>query len=241
MLYLLPNLLHPESSARLLLPGACFEIVPSLSGLICESEKEGRRFLKLFSFPPGRTFRDLPLRVLSEHTAPAELEELLALIRAGAWGLISDCGMPILADPGSSLVAKAQKEGIAVQALSGPSSILLALLLSGLPAQAFSFCGYLSREPKRQRDEIRALEARSQREGATQLLIEAPYRNDKLMQALLSTLKPATLLSIASFLTSPSERVKTLPASVWKSAPLPSLNQAPTLFLLFSEPARLKK
>src|SRR3990172_4141456 len=103
MLYLLPNLLHPESSAAFWLPQGCFEIVPALDGLISESEKEGRRYLKRFLFPEGRSFRDVPLKLLSEQTKREELQELLALIEKGTWGLISDAGLPLLADPGSAL------------------------------------------------------------------------------------------------------------------------------------------
>ncbi len=234
-LYLLPNLLTETSDPKHCLPGLCFEIVPKLDGLICESEKRGRAYLKLFPFPNGRTFKDIPLYELSEHTNIKELTDaLLPKMTQLTWGLISDCGLPLFADPGSALVAAAKGANIQVIALAGPSSIVLGLMLSGLPTQQFSFHGYLPREERALAFRLQELEARSSREGATHLFIEAPYRNLKLFNTLCTTLKGSTKLCLASNLTAPDEWVHTAPISVWKRSPPPPIDKIPTLFLFHS-------
>lgn len=221
MLYLLPNLLSPDAD-----PGGTFvpqvaQIVLTLQGLIAESHKAGRQFLRRF----GKL--ELPLLLLNEHTQSQELDLLLAPMKKGEhWGLISDAGLPCLADPGSSLVLRARKEEIPIQAIAGPSSILLALMLSGLPAQSFTFHGYLERDPARLHQQLLSL----QKQKTTHLFIEAPYRNDKLLQTLLRTLHPETLLCVASNLTSPNQLVLTHPIRHWKQLSPPPLPN-PTLFL----------
>lgn len=234
MLYLLPNLLSEESVATDWFSKMCFDVVPTLDGLICESEKRARRYLKLFEFPEGRSFRDIPLLVLSEHTKEQELkEEIASRVMKGTWGLIADAGLPLFADPGSALVALLRKGGAEVMALPGPSSIVLSLMLSGLPSQAFTFHGYLPREGGALTARIRELEDRSRMEGATQLCIEAPYRNVKLFEALLATLKGETMLCIASDLTGPKESVITLSVKAWKKRSPPPIHKIPTVFLFY--------
>lgn len=233
MLYLLPNLLSDESQASDWFSKMCFDLVPTLDGLVCESEKRARRYLKLFTFPEGRSFRDIPLLVLSEHTKEEEIKELASKVMKGRWGLISDAGLPLFADPGSALVALLRKEGTEVVALPGPSSVVLALMLSGLPSQAFTFHGYLPRESGPLRERIRELEGRSRKEGATQLCIEAPYRNVKLLEALLTTLKSETTLCVASDLTGPMQRVLTHSVKEWKKSSPPQIHKVPTVFLFY--------
>lgn len=222
MLYLLPNLLSPEADPRLWFPAALWKIVPTLDGLFCESEKEGRRYLKLFDFPEGKSFRDVPLRLVNEHTQEAEIES------DQTWGLISDCGLPLLADPGARLVPKASK----VIALSGPSSIILALMLSGMSGQNFAFHGYLPREEEKRKQKIALLEKRAREEGSVHIFIETPYRNKALFDALLHTLSPHTLLCVATDLTGPAEHVETRPIKEWKRRSPPSIHKLPSIFLL---------
>lgn len=233
VLYLLPNLLSEESLASDWFPQLCFEVVPRLDGLICESEKGARRYLKLFTFPEGKSFRDVPLLVLSEHTKGEELGKMISQIKGGTWGLISDAGLPLLADPGSVLVALARRAGIRVVALPGPSSVILSLMLSGLPSQAFAFHGYLPREGGELIERLKVLEERSRKEGSTQLCIEAPYRNLKLFEAMVQTLKGETALSVASDLTGPKEFVITQTVKRWKGAPPPPIQKIPTIFLFY--------
>ena len=236
MLYLLPNLLSDECAEAGWLAQTCFEVVPKLDGLICESEKRARRYLKLFTFPEGKTFRDIPLLVLSEHTSAQEVkEEIVPRVLQGTWGLISDAGLPLLADPGSHLVALVRKKGVQVVALPGPSSIVLSLMLSGLHTQAFAFHGYLPRDRVPLVARLKALEERSLKEGSTQLFIEAPYRNVKTFEGLLSALKGNTELCVATDLTGPQERVLTQPVRTWKQGSPPPIHKIPTIFLFSSK------
>lgn len=227
-LYLLPNVLDEEAN-DVFVPGVR-ETVRSLKGLIAESESEGRKFLRRFV---TREELDLiQLRVLNEHTPPQDLEELLKpLVKKESWGLISDAGLPCLADPGSALVRRAHAKKIAVKAFAGPSSMVLALQLSGLEGQRFSFHGYLPREEEPLKKMLRALELRSKQDVATQLWIEAPYRSAKLAKLALEVLNPSTLFCIALSLTSPRERLATQTIAEWRKAPW-TIEKEPAVFLL---------
>ena len=208
-LHLLPNVLHVEAK---------FEFQPPLIGaLIAESEKGAHVYRKRFSLP------QMPIHLLNEHTT--HLDELLRIEQEEV-GLISDAGLPCLADPGSQLVLAARKKGIAVKAYPGPSSILLALMLSGLSAQQFFFHGYLEREEKALVRQIQGFAPH-----VTHLFIEAPYRNLKLYKTLIRTLRPQDLLSIACNLTGPDEWVRTEMVKEWKGAP--DIQKRPSIFLVF--------
>ena len=138
LLLLLPNVLSEEESTFCHLALDLGKKIGSLDGLIAESEKGGRRYLKRFTFPEGRTFRDVPIRLLNEHTESKQLNELLdPILKGETWGIVSDAGLPCIADPGALLVSLARKKGVNIEAISGPSSVFLALMLSGLSAQKF--------------------------------------------------------------------------------------------------------
>ncbi|HEX2580204.1 MAG TPA: SAM-dependent methyltransferase [Rhabdochlamydiaceae bacterium] len=197
-LFLLPNTLHEESSWSY--------IPPKIDALIAESDKEGYRYLKRLGMPK------VPIYLLNEHTEkPAELVKIPQEIV----GLISDAGLPCLADPGSPLVAAAKKKGIVVEALPGPSSLMMALQLSGFSGQAFTFHGYFPYE---------ALEAkiRSLPKKMAHLFIEAPYRTEKVFKQLLSFLQPQDQLCVACELMGPEQFVETHVVQDWKSRSLPS-------------------
>lgn len=216
-LYLLPNLLHEDTSIDLL-PRKLEALIPTLNGIIAESEKGGRHFLRRFSI-------HLPIELLNEHTK--DISDLLQPLQKGEnWGLISDAGLPCLADPGYQLVALARQKNIRIEALAGPSSILLALMLSGLPAQSFVFHGYLPREKPDLIQKLRQLE----KDPMTHLFIETPYRNQKTLETLIETLAPTTTLCIASNLTHPSQLVLTHPISNWRKQSLPNLKDIPTIY-----------
>lgn len=234
LLLLFPNVLDEEGIHDRVLPKSIDEAVPQIDGLIAESEKAARRFLRRFIFAPPKTFRDIPIRLLNEHTPDQQIDELLApLIAKGErWGLISDCGMPCLADPGSNLVFKARQKGIAVQTFAGPSSILLSLVLSGLGGQRFTFHGYLPKEEGLLLKAIQEMQKRSAQEKSTHLFIEAPYRNEKLFSQLLKTLQDNTFLCIATDLTAPTQEVATKSVGEWKRFSLPQIDKRPTVFLL---------
>ncbi|MBS0620592.1 MAG: SAM-dependent methyltransferase [Verrucomicrobia bacterium] len=235
MLYLLPNLLADLEDHTPFFSPAVQQAVASIDALIAEGEKEARRYLKRFTYPEPKTFRDIPLHLLNEHTTSQEKKALLQEIaKGGTWGLISDAGMPCIADPGADLVLAARERGIPVQAFSGPSSILLALILSGLGGQHFTFHGYLPKEEGELANALRQIEQRSRKEGSTHLFMETPYRNLKLFEKIRETLSPETWLSVATDLTAPTERVQTKRISTWRREAPPDLNKRPTVFVIKS-------
>lgn len=199
-LYLLPNVLHEDSTWSY--------TPPPLDALIAESDKGGYQYLKRFGLPK------IPVYLLNEHTEkPAELLK----IPQDSVGLISDAGLPCLADPGSSLVAAAHQKGIAVEALPGPNSLMMALQLSGFSGQAFAFHGYFPREEKDISTKIRQLP-----KGIAHLFIETPYRTQKIFSALLQVLQPSDQLCIACELMGPSSFIQTHTVQAWKTRSLPS-------------------
>ena len=241
-LFLLPNVLDEELSHRDFFPPNLEDIIPVLDGLIAESPKGGRRFLKRFSYPEGKSFRAVPIQLLNEHSTQEELEELLEPLKRGEqWGLIADAGLPVLADPGSHLVMCLHELSIPVHAFPGPSSIVYALMLSGLSAQNFAFHGYLPKRPNELASKLKNLEKRGRYEKQTQVFIEAPYRTEKLLRFLLETLEEDTLLSLAWNLTLPTQGVRTKTVKEWKRKPLPSLQKAPAVFLFKPRESDAKK
>jgi len=231
-LYLLPNLLDESQDAAELLPPSVRKAVLQLDGLIAESEKAGRRYLRRFL--SHEEMAAMPLALYNEHTQELDLPLLLQKILLGqTWGLISDLGLPCLADPGSKLVWLARKAGIAVEAILGPSAIILALMLSGLEGQRFAFHGYLPKEEGEAVKVIAGLEKRSSLEKSTQFWIEAPYRSLRMLELLKRQLKPNTLLCVAKNISLPLQEVITQPVSKWQSSSF-VMGKEPAVFLLFA-------
>lgn len=232
-LLLLPNLLGDQRYVEVFLPSSVAKAIQTLDGLIAESDTEGRRYLKRFETkkPAG----EIPIALFNEHTPDNQLDFLLEPIVAGErWGLVSDAGLPCIADPGSKLVLRARQRGIAIQAFVGPSSLLLALMLSGLPGQKFFFQGYIDKEPNKRKEQIKHLINQSREEQATQILMEAPYRNRYTLDALLQTLPEDAWLCVAWDLTLPTQGVMTQRVQQWKKSSLPTLEKKPALFLFYS-------
>ncbi len=235
MLYLLPNLLADTESHANQLPVSVDAAVATLTGLIAENEKEGRHFLRRFAFPAPKTFRDIPIRLLNEHSTDSDKRELLKQIeQGGVWGLVSDCGMPCLADPGADLVLMARERGIEVETFAGPSSILFALVLSGLGGQHFTFHGYLPKEELQLLQELRRIEKLSSKDRSTHLFIETPYRNARMLEKILSALDDQTWLCVACDLTTPTQYVQTRRIRDWKRTPLPNIDKRPAVFAIRS-------
>jgi len=208
-------------------------LVPKLDGLIAESEKGGRHYLKRFSFPEGKTFRDIPIKLLSEHTKESEFLELLMPIMQGqVWGLVSDAGLPCLADPGAKLVFLARQKGIDIEAHMGPSSIVLALMLSGLGAQKFCFEGYLPKEASELTGAIKQLEQRAIKEGSTHIFIETPYRSQQMLEKLISILQEKMKLSVSLDLTLPSQLVMTKTIKEWRKDPKVDIQKRLAVFVI---------
>lgn len=210
-LYLLPNQLHENAPLNF--------NPPAFDALIAESEKGGRSYLK------RHALGILPIYLLNEHTS--DIQELLNL-KEERIGLISDAGMPCLADPGAQLVFAARQKNIQIYAFPGPSSILLGLTLSGLPGQSFMFHGYLKRDGEELAKQIRALPKKM-----THIFIETPYRNDKMVAYLLKNLSDHDLLCVACNLTGPDEAVISQPVKIWRAKPLTSFDKKPVIFLVF--------
>jgi 16S rRNA (cytidine1402-2'-O)-methyltransferase len=229
-LLLLPNLIGDHSHHEVFLPNSVDKAVGTLDGLIAESAQAGRRYLARFS--TKKAVHEIPIALYNKHTPDQDLDFLLEPIKKGErWGLVSDAGLPCIADPGSKLVFRARKTGILVQAFVGPSSLLLALMLSGLNGQHFSFHGYLDKEPTKLKRQLKEFEKRSNEEEATQIFMETPFRNQQTLQIILETLHQDTLLCAAWDLTLPSQGVVTQPIAAWKKMALPNLEDRNTLFL----------
>lgn len=216
-----------------ILPNQVCEHAKRLKYFVAENAKSARAFLK--SLPSETPLQQIEIHELNEHTSQTQLPALLTPLLAGIdVGLISEAGCPAVADPGATLVALAHKEGIQVRPLTGPSSILLALMGSGLSGQNFAFHGYLpTKEDLRQR-KIRELEQDSRREKRTQIFIETPYRNHKMLETLINTCNQNTKICVATDLTLGSELITTHRCSEWRHTQLPSIDRHPTVFLLQS-------
>ncbi|MGB7480711.1 MAG: SAM-dependent methyltransferase [Burkholderiaceae bacterium] len=244
-LYLIPNTLGPADPAladplAMLIPEQVQQIARRLDCFIAENAKTTRAFLKLLGqrAPLARPLQEIEIAELNVHTAAAALPALLAPLLAGRdAGLISEAGVPAVADPGADLVRLAHARGIAVRPLVGPSSLLLALMASGLNGQSFAFHGYLPTDAAQRGKRIRLLEERSRQEHQTQLFIETPYRNHALLAALCAGCHPHTLICVATDLTLATESVKTQTAAAWKAelaARALDLHKKPTVFLLLA-------
>ncbi|GAB4238408.1 MAG: SAM-dependent methyltransferase [Chlamydiales bacterium] len=230
-LYLLPNLLGEHRYHQPFLPQSIDKAVATLDGLIAESVGGGRRFLGRFEtkLPTAQ----IPIALYTKHTPESELDFLLEPILNGeSWGFVSDAGLPCIADPGSKLVRRARQLGIQIKAFVGPSSILLALMLSGFPGQRFAFHGYLPKNEQELEKALFNLQKEIKKTEMTQIFIEAPHRNSATLEKILHILDDSTLLSVAWDLTLPTQGVLAQPIAIWKKSPLPNIHKKPATFLL---------
>ena len=230
-LYLIPTTLG-DTAVEKVLPAEIMQVVRGLRYFVVENTRTARRHLKKIA--PEIVIDDLDFKELNEHTQQAGLELLLEPILKGFdMGILSEAGCPGVADPGADLVKIAHEKGIRVIPLVGPSSILLSLMASGMNGQNFAFIGYLPVKPIERINAIRDIERNSGRDKQTQIFIEAPYRNTKLLTDLLSVCSAQTRLCIAVDLTLGSEFVVTKTIAEWKKS-LPDINKRPAIFLLQS-------
>lgn len=230
-LYLFPVGLS-ENSPLEVLPQANVELLRHVKYFAVENLRSARRFLK--SVDRNIDINAIEFSELSEHTAPGDIPAMLAPIGRGeAVGVISEAGCPAVADPGADLVAEAQRRGIKVIPLVGPSSILLALMGSGFNGQRFCFEGYLPIDEGARMKRLHELQQRIVKERQTQIFIETPYRNNKLIAELCAKLPAQMLLCVAADITGPGESIKTLPLAQWKKQKY-DYNKIPTIFLLYS-------
>jgi len=239
-LYLIPNSLGPGALDEVL-PASVRETTAHLDYFIAENAKTARAFLKLVSttHPLGKPLQEIEIRELNINTAASELPSLLAPLLAGRnAGLVSEAGVPAVADPGADLVRLAHQKNIPVKPLVGPSSILLALMASGLNGQSFAFQGYLPTDSGQRANRLRQLEQRSRQEKQTQIFIETPYRNEVMLEAIANHCTSSTLVTVATDLTLATETVRTQSVQVWKNeitaGRFPDFKKKPTVFLLLA-------
>jgi 16S rRNA (cytidine1402-2'-O)-methyltransferase len=234
-LYLIPNTLGEGDDAALaaVLPAPVRERAGTLASYIGENAKTTRAFLKRVG--TTRPIQEIEIRELNVNTPPGEVDKLLAPLLAGIdTGLVSEAGVPAVADPGALLVRRAHERGIKVVPLVGPSSILLALMASGLNGQSFAFHGYLPVDANERTKKLRELEQQSRKAKQTQIFIETPYRNRTMLDAMLATCAPSTLVCVAADLTLPTETIQSRTVSDWKKQPGPDLHKRPAIFLLLA-------
>ncbi len=221
ILYAIPTPLGGAAADAL--PAPAIATIRGLNDFVVENAKSARAFLGELGMP----VRELSLVEVNG-------ADLLKPLREGRpLGLLSEAGCPAIADPGASLVEAAHRDGYRVVPLIGPSSLILALMASGLEGQRFAFCGYLPREAPEREKRIRHLERRSREERETQIFIETPYRNEALLAALLKACAPATRLCVAADLTLPGESIRTRTVAAWRKAPAP-IGRRPAVFLLLA-------
>jgi 16S rRNA (cytidine1402-2'-O)-methyltransferase len=245
-LYLIPNTLGPTDAAphalSHVLPEQVQDIASKLDYFVAENAKTARAFLKLVAIdhPLARPLQDIRIAELNVNTPPQALAALLAPLLDGQdAGLVSEAGVPAVADPGADLVRLAHQHGVPVRPLVGPSSLLLAVMASGLNGQSFAFNGYLPTDGAQRTKRIQQLEQRARSEKQTQLLIETPYRNGAMLEALVASCQPQTLICVATDLSLATETVRTQTAAKWKAqlaaGKAPDFHKKPTVFLFLAQ------
>lgn len=225
MLYLIPNRISEQISDLPTL-GA---IVAHIRTFFVEEPKSARRLLKELN--PNFPLQECRFLDLNEHTKPAQIQEYAQLLKTEDTGIISESGCPCVADPGADLVFLAHQNGVEIVPLVGPSSILLALMASGLNGQNFAFNGYLSKDKVERTARIKTLEKRALQEGQSQIFMETPYRNQSLFEELLAVLSPQTLLCVACDIQGKDQLIRTRTIHEWRKSNI-QLPKHPGLFII---------
>lgn len=229
-LYLIPVTLGETEVSRVL-PSYNAEVILQIKHFIVEEVRSARRFLK--KVDRNIQIDDLAFYPMGKHASPELFASYLRPLEQGeSVGVISEAGCPAVADPGADVVAIAQRKGLRVVPLVGPSSILLAVMASGFNGQSFAFNGYLPIEPGERTKRLKLLEQRVYAERQTQLFIETPYRNAKLFAEILRTCRPQTRLCVAAGLTCAEEFIRTRTIQEWKRHPLPDLSKIPAIWVI---------
>lgn len=230
-LYLIPVTLG-DTPIENVLPAYNRKVILGIRHFVVEELRTARRFLK--QVEKSIDIDTLTFYPMGKHADEAQFSRYLEPLRKGeAVGVISEAGCPAVADPGANVVAIAQREGLKVVPLVGPSSILLAVMASGFNGQSFAFHGYLPIDAGQRAKRLKQLESRAASEDQTQLFIETPYRNAKLFADICSVCGPQTRLCVAAGLTTPQEYIRTLRIKEWKQCGLPDLGKIPAIFLIY--------
>lgn len=229
-LFLIPVTLG-DTEHRRVLPEYNLEVIRGIRHFVVENVRTARRFLK--KADPAIVIDDLTFYELNKHTSPEVVAGyLVPLAKGESVGIISEAGCPAVADPGADVVAIAQRKRYPVVPLVGPSSIILSVMASGFNGQSFAFHGYLPIDANERMNVIKKLESRVYSENQTQLFIETPYRNQKLVEELIKLCRPSTKLCIASNITCADEFIQTRPVKDW-AGKVPDLAKKPTIFLIY--------
>lgn len=229
-LYLIPVTLG-ETPVSQVLPAYNHDVILGIRHFIVENVRSARRFLRLVDheFP----IDDSTFYEMGKHAQTDQFASYLKPLQQGfPVGVISEAGCPAVADPGAEVVAMAQHKGFRVIPLVGPSSMIMAVMASGLNGQSFAFNGYLPVDEADRVKKLKALESRAWNESQTQLLIETPYRNRKMFDTILRTLRPQTRLCVAAGITTSDEYIRTHTVQEWKRIQLPDLSKIPAIFLI---------
>ena len=211
------------------MPPANLAVAERVKNFFCENERTARRMLRRMS--PTRDLNAIVLRRLDKDTTDAELKEMIGALEQADGAILSEAGMPCIADPGARLVAKAHEAGIAVVPLTGPSSLLLALAASGMNGQRFTFHGYLPRESPERKQVLKKLEQEARRTGGAQLFIETPYRNSAMLADIIDSCDGGTRLCIAVDIDQPTASIVTRTVTAWKKN-APMLDKRPAVFIM---------
>ena len=231
VLYLIPTTLGDTAETADVIPVKISMVINTIDEYIVENEKSARHYLKKMGIK--KPLQEITMHSLNQHTPPNEITTYLKSITFGKnIGIISEAGCPGVADPGADVVKLAHEKNITVIPLVGPSSILLALMASGFNGQSFTFNGYLPKERSERIKKLKELEKTAIQKKTTQLFIETPYRNNHLLEDIISTCDTATKLCIACDITLPTEFIKTKTVASWKKQ-LPDINKKPTIFLIY--------
>ena len=228
-LFLIPSPLGDNEPAEVI-PAGVLSMLPSITTYVVEAVRTARRYLSAAGLK-GHV-QDLKFHELNEHTTPEEVEGLMKLFEDGRdVGLITEAGLPAVADPGAQLVRLCHRHGVEVVPMSGPSSLMLALMASGLNGQSFAFLGYLPAKTEERRQALRSIEKHSSTARQTKIFIETPYRNDSLLADILSVCRADTEVCIAANITMPDAFIRTRTAGEWKKA-VPTIGKRPCVFLI---------
>ncbi len=230
-MYLLPSPLG-EGDPKQVIPSGVMELLPAIDCFFAEELRTVRRYLSKAGLK-GR-LDSVRMYELNEHTGQGEIESYLdILLRGESAALVSEAGLPAVADPGAQLVALAHNHDIRVVPLSGPSSLMMALMASGMNGQCFAFTGYLPVKGAERRERIRSIEKISRQMCQSQIIIETPYRNQSLFEELIGVCSPDTRLCVAANITMEDEFIKTKTVARWRSAPV-EIGKRPCVFVLMA-------
>ncbi len=228
-LYLIPTTLGDNEPLEVM-PISVKKVVESIDYFIVENEKSARRFIKKIT--PKKSQPDLKIMLVDKYASSLEVQHYLDICQQGiSVGLLSEAGVPAIADPGADIVKLAHEKNIQVIPLVGPSSILMAMMSSGMNGQSFAFNGYLAIDKGERKKEIKTLEKISQDKGQSQIFIETPYRNEKMFEDLKLILSPNTRLCIAADISLKTEYIKTYTVQAWKKIK-PNLHKRPAIFII---------